>query len=132
MVKSLFILMFVSYPAFALDCGNVYRTIDLDECGRIELNKLDRELNQTYKYALNSFDKIGKDASGPADKSKLKQSLIQAQRFWVKYRDADCGTTYTLWSDGTIRGQMYLGCMISKTQERIKELKQYGEYGINP
>jgi uncharacterized protein YecT (DUF1311 family) len=127
-VLNAYFVAVLSFPAFALDCEKVMNTLDINACGQIELKKLDKELTQTYKMVLAKFDKISKEPTNIADKSKLKQSLIDAQRLWVKFRDADCNTTYTLWSDGTIRGQMYLGCMKSKTEQRIKELKEYNEY----
>jgi uncharacterized protein YecT (DUF1311 family) len=133
MTSSLFILIaffvaVLSFPAFALDCEKAFNTQDINTCEHMALTKLDQKLTQTYKMVLAKFDKISKEPTSIADKAKLKQSLIDAQRLWVKFRDADCNTTYTLWSDGTIRGQMYLGCMKSKTEQRIKELKEYNEY----
>lgn len=133
LLKRLFFLLLifgaVSTPTFALDCANIISSVDFNRCGQLELDKSDVELNRVYKSVLNSFDKIIKNKTNISDKSKLKQSLIESQRFWLKYRDADCSTIYIFWLDGTIRNQMYLGCMLSKTEQRIKELKLYNEAG---
>ena len=126
------ILLIASNPVLALDCDKASsNTVDVNDCRQVDLNKLDAELNQIYKHVLVKFDKLSKEppSLAVADKSKLKQELIEAQRLWVKFREKDCGATYTLWSDGTIRGLMYLDCKISKTEQRIKELKAYDEFG---
>jgi uncharacterized protein YecT (DUF1311 family) len=112
---------------FALDCERAISTPDVNACGQIELDKVELKLNQVYQRVLKQMDEISREKSDFADKSKLKKSFVEAQRLWVKFRKADCDTTYTFWSDGTIRGAMYLSCMTSRAEQRIKELKMYEE-----
>ncbi|MCB5184563.1 lysozyme inhibitor LprI family protein [Methylobacillus gramineus] len=128
-MKNLIILILLTYSSLglALDCENASSTPDINACGKIELDKIELELNQVYNRVLKMMDEISKAPSNIADKSKLKKSFVDAQRLWVKFREADCGTTYTLWSDGTIRGSMYLSCMMDRANKRIKELKDYEE-----
>jgi uncharacterized protein YecT (DUF1311 family) len=108
-----------------LDCAHAVTTPDINACAQLELEKKELELNQTYQRVLRTFDTISKTPSSVTDKSTLKQQLINAQRLWVKFRKADCDATYTYWSDGTIRGAMYLSCMLEKTKTRISELQAY-------
>lgn len=128
-LKKLIPLVLLTYSSFgfALDCKKVLTTIDVNACGKIELDKIELELNQVYSRVLKKMVAISKDPSNISDKSMLKKTFIDAQRFWVKFREADCDTTYTFWSDGTIRGSMYLACMADRAEKRIKELKQYEE-----
>lgn len=132
--RSFFLLLCLSlYTLFSmagdapasLDCANAISTPDINTCTKIELDKQELKLNQTYQRVLSVFDALSKPPMQGADKSKLKKQLIEAQRLWVRFRKADCNTTYTFWSDGTIRGVMYLSCMIEKTNARIKELEAY-------
>jgi uncharacterized protein YecT (DUF1311 family) len=74
------------------------------------------------------MDEVGKDGS-ISDKTKLKQNFVDAQRLWIKFRDSDCKTVYTLWSDGSIKNLMYLSCMRDKAEHRIKDLEDYKKYG---
>lgn len=120
-------LAFYSCTVFALDCNLAVSTLDTNACGQIELDKVELKLNQVYQRVLKQMDEISHEKSNVADKSKLKKSFVEAQRLWVKFRKADCDTTYTFWSDGTIRGAMYLSCMTSRAEQRIKELKMYEE-----
>lgn len=128
-MKKIIPLVLLAYSSFgfALDCEKALTTLDINACGKIELDKIELELNQVYSRVLKKMDEISKDHSNISDKSKLKKSFIDAQRFWVKFRQADCDTTYTFWSDGTIRGSMYLACMTDRANKRIKELKAYEE-----
>lgn len=122
-----FMLYFQSYSASALDCKRAISTPDINACGQIELNKVELKLNLVYQRVLKNLGEISREKSDFADKSKLKTSFVEAQRLWVKFRKTDCDTTYTFWSDGTIRGTMYLSCMTSRAEQRIKELKMYEE-----
>lgn len=122
---SLFILLLIlSNHAFSLDCDKATSTPEINECGQLELNKAENELNLVYQRVLKMMDKISKEPA-IGDKTGLKKSLIDAQRLWVKFREADCNTIYTLWSDGTIRTAMYLGCMRAGAEQRTKELRNY-------
>jgi uncharacterized protein YecT (DUF1311 family) len=120
----LFPILFLSNQVFALDCEKAITTPDINECGRIELDKVEKELNLVYQRVLKMMDKISKEPSAE-NNSDLKKSFIDAQRLWVKFREADCQTTYTFWSGGTIRGAMYIGCMQARAKQRIKELQEY-------
>ena len=128
MSKSIFLMLFFySCTVFALDCERAISTPDINACGQIELDKVELKLNLVYQRVLKEMDEISREKSNIYDKSTLKKSFVEAQRLWVKFRKADCDTTYTFWSDGTIRGAMYLMCMTSRAEQRIKELKMYEE-----
>ena len=110
-----------------LDCSQAVSTQDINHCTKIELDKKELELNQTYQQVLKQLDAVSKARPTSANQSTLKKQLVDAQRLWVRFRKADCDTVYTYWSDGTIRGAMYLSCMLNKTDTRIQELKAYTE-----
>jgi uncharacterized protein YecT (DUF1311 family) len=109
----------------ALDCANAMSTPDINACAKLALDLKEIELDQTYQHVLNQFEAISLSPSNGADKSKLKQQMIEAQRLWYEFRKAECDAIYTYWSDGTIRGVMYLSCMTEKANARILELKAY-------
>ena len=124
----IFIILFLHISlAFALDCKQAISTPDVNACGKIELDKVELTLNQVYQRLLKQMDEISREPTNFTDKSMLKQNFINAQRLWVKFRKADCDTTYLFWSDGTIRGSMYLSYMTNRANQRIKELKMYEE-----
>jgi len=118
------LLVIVSNQASALDCQKAITTPDINDCGRIELNKMEVQLNLAFQRTLKAIDIIRQEPS-TANKTDLKKKLIEAQRLWIKFRQVDCQATYILWSDGTIRGSMYMACMYARAEQRIKELKEY-------
>jgi uncharacterized protein YecT (DUF1311 family) len=100
--------------AFALDCKNALSTPEINECASIEQKKVEDKLNKVYQRIVKSVDN-----------AEAKKSLVEAQRAWVKFRDADCKAVYQKWIEGTIRGVMFTGCMQNRAETRIKELEDY-------
>lgn len=101
-------------------CKTQANTLEINECGKQELAKKDKELNAAYQQLMKKL--------APADKSddtkyaEVKKQLIEAQKNWIKYRDADCSAKYTLYEQGSIRGIVHLSCLREKTEQRTKEL----------
>ena len=102
----------------ALDCNKAVTTPEMNECAAIDQKKVEIRLNQTYQRVMKSLG--GSDA-------ETRKKLIEAQRAWIKFREADCAAVYQQHVGGTIRGLMYSGCMQSRAEQRIKELKQFME-----
>lgn len=90
-------------------------TLSITECSMVTHKAWDVILNERYRALI---------ASSPP---KLKLKLQKAQRAWIVSRDADCDAVYENWIGGTIRGPMYAGCMVEKTSERAKWLKEMRE-----
>jgi len=111
-----------SGEAVALDCSKAFTTPDMNECARIEQEKVEAELNATYKRALAFLD--GRDPPIKEDAARAKAKLIEAQRAWITFRESDCEAVYSLNSSGTIRTLMWIGCMRSRAEQRIKELNR--------
>ena len=61
----------------------------------------------------------------PAEK---KIQLRDAQRLWIKYRDANCGMYYSF-SGGTMDMLNGAGCELSMTKERADTLEWFVENG---
>jgi uncharacterized protein YecT (DUF1311 family) len=102
-------------------CDKAINTPDLNECLHQEHQRIDKKLNSAYQAALNRVSGIDDDQQ----RKVTKQELVEAQRLWVQFRDKDCGAIYDLWRGGTIRGAMYWGCMIARTEARTKELEAF-------
>jgi uncharacterized protein YecT (DUF1311 family) len=112
-------LFFLSQATFALGCDKAITTPDINECAATEQNKVEVKLNEKYK---NILQKLEDTKSGDVE---TKKALIEAQRAWVKFREADCNALYTYYRDGTIRTVMHTGCMQNHAEQRMKELKEY-------
>jgi uncharacterized protein YecT (DUF1311 family) len=127
-MKHLVFIVFslVVTQAFALDCNKAVSTPDINECARINQEKTEKLLNEVYRRVLKQIEEINKNPENESQKD-FKKNFIEAQRLWVKFREADCNNVYTYWSGGTIRGVMFSGCMQARAEQRIKELREYEE-----
>jgi uncharacterized protein YecT (DUF1311 family) len=124
-MKRFFLLfsIIVSFHAHAENpCDKAMSTQEINQCGQLEHKKSDAKLNSIYQAALKNIESQVDDEQ---QKKETKQGLIDAQRLWVKFRDKDCGAVYDYWKGGTVRGAMYWGCMISRTESRIKDLESF-------
>lgn len=100
--------------AFAVDCKNAVATPDINECAAVEQKKTEDKLNLVYQQVIKSIT----DA-------ETKKALTEAQRAWVKFREADCKAIYTQYKTGTARTVMYIGCMQGHAETRIKDLEDF-------
>jgi len=80
----------------------------------------------------NCFARSLKDADGNMQQlyEKLKEKLPaedfirlrDAQRLWLKFRDANCTAEYNLYGGGTAGPVAHLACLVADTRARIAEL----------
>ena len=96
--------------AAATDCANAATTVELNECSAARYKEADKRLNQSYADAKKTLD-----ASG----AKL---LLDAQRAWLKYRDANCAVAADMGRGGTIATMLATDCLADMTEARAKEL----------
>jgi uncharacterized protein YecT (DUF1311 family) len=106
-------------------CKKQDNTIEINECGQAVLKAKDAELNKVYQELMKSLTPM--DKTDTTDYAGTKKELAEAQRAWIKFRDADCSAVYKNWEQGTIRGIKYLACMTAHTEQRTKELRQWSE-----
>ena len=102
--------------AFAGDAGNPDEcdgsTPEIVDCLMAQHARWDKELTIAYQRAI-------KDATA-AEKDKLRE----AERAWIKYRDANCA--YYAAGEGTIARINTAACMRDMTKARAEELTSGG------
>jgi uncharacterized protein YecT (DUF1311 family) len=116
------LLLACSASAAAINCANAITTLDINECASREQAKVEAKLNKVYQRVLKSLDKPDEELE---KYSEMKKKLIVAQRAWVKFREADCDAVYAKSASGTMRTVLFIGCMQSHAEKRIKELEAY-------
>lgn len=85
-------------------------TVAMLDCNAAELKRHDARLNAQYKAAL-------------AAHGETQQALLrEAQRQWIKYRDANCGF-YAQLTGGTMDRLNSSSCMLEATARRADELE---------
>ena len=89
-------------------------TLGTSTCIQSETAAWDVILNREYKAVRTTLK-----AQDPA----LADMLLQAQRAWIAYRDAECALEYGRWGGGSIRTIVGANCMMLETAERAIELR---------
>ncbi|MDZ5698544.1 lysozyme inhibitor LprI family protein [Chelativorans sp. M5D2P16] len=106
-------------PAFAFAQDKCYDNAEsqaaMTECADAAFKKSDKSLNRLYKQ-------IEARLSDDADTKKL---LVQAQRDWIKFRDAECSFQTAGATGGSIMPMLVAQCMDDLTQSRVKDFEVY-------
>jgi uncharacterized protein YecT (DUF1311 family) len=97
--------------SYAVDCKNPMTTYDMRECASLDFEKADKKLNTAYNKLRKMQDKIG------------KQKLKDAQKAWIKYRDAKAVFDADAFRGGTAEPLLYTSSLTQTTKNRAKELK---------
>lgn len=100
-----------SFMAQARDCESPRTQLEVNECASERLTRADQALNQLYA-----------DYRKRLSASEARQ-FKQVQVAWIKFRDAACVFESSAVKGGSAFTMVHLGCLASKTEIRVKELK---------
>ena len=99
--------------------------VTIGDCLSQQLNRADVDLNETYQMVLAMLSDGAKQRS---DLTTTRQELVEAQRAWVAFRDRDClAVGSVIPGDPALESRNTL-CLITRTRQRVKELKAWTEY----
>jgi uncharacterized protein YecT (DUF1311 family) len=102
-------------------CVSATKTnVEWAQCGEAEIKRQEARLNAAWKQAFACFDGEAMAAS--------KQSFLEEQRLWVKWKDASCD----FYSDGQAFGRegqvlSYPACRAAVIQQRSQFLEKFGK-----
>lgn len=115
--------MVLAMPTFAFAQDKCYDDAKsqaaLNECADASVKKSDKKLNELYKQ-------IEARLKDDADTKKL---LVQAQRDWNKFRDAECSFQTAEAAGGSMMPMLIAQCMDGLTQSRVKDFEGYLKCG---
>ncbi|TVP91664.1 MAG: DUF1311 domain-containing protein [Pseudomonadaceae bacterium] len=109
-------LLLLAFAAIAdeepLDCSKAISTLEINACAALERDEAQAMLAHYFTAALehNAHD------------SELVAAIKLAQADWAQYQQSHCGSVYSMWRQGTIRGAMALSCETQLTRQRTHEL----------
>lgn len=102
--------------SFAADkCANAEDQATLSQCADASFKKSDKKLNDLYKQIEGRL----------SDDVDTKKLLIQAQRDWGKFRDAECDFQTSGAAGGSMMPMLVLTCRDALTQSRVKDFEGY-------
>jgi uncharacterized protein YecT (DUF1311 family) len=109
-------MLAMAAPSLAQDkCARAEDQATMSQCADASFKKSDAKLNALYK-------KIQGRLNDDADTRKL---LVQTQRAWGKYRDAECDFQTAGAAGGSMMPMLVAQCRDSLTQSRIKDFQGY-------
>jgi uncharacterized protein YecT (DUF1311 family) len=79
-------------------------------------------LNEAYRAVVASVDKADVP---PEARTKWHNALVEAQRRWIAFRDAECALTGYQWYGGTGRAGAETTCMTQLTNSRTEALQSH-------
>lgn len=110
------ILLFLAAAA-ATSCANAQTQADMNRCAGQDYARADGAMNRqwktTYAYMKN------RDARG----GSFAAQLLDSQRAWLKYRDAQCIIAGAEFEGGSLQPMAVAQCRARLTDLRTKELQ---------
>lgn len=76
-----------------------------------DAKKADAAMTAVYKKLMAAQDEKG------------KKLLLEAQRAWIKYKEAHCTSVANAYDGGSMQSMVYSGCITEITRARTKELQ---------
>ena len=115
---------FFIVPAQAADpapwvCDDAPNNAAHIQCADREFKKHDAELNKVYNQLLRQADNEAEPGYGPPP----REALLQAQRAWLTFRDANCHWKATTFYGGSQQAVIRVSCLALATRDRVEELK---------
>jgi uncharacterized protein YecT (DUF1311 family) len=93
-------------------CDDARTQTDMNRCAALAYARADTALNQTYRQVLEGIE--------PARKATLRE----AQRAWIRMRDADCELENAEFEGGSIHPMLFALCQAHATRLRTGQLRQ--------
>lgn len=108
--------LFVSTARAADDCANAQDQATMNECAGKDFNAADKKLNDAYKQIEGRLK----------DDAASKKLLVDAQRAWIAFRDAECNFQGGPRAEaGSMYPMVVASCQAALTNGRLKDLQGY-------
>jgi uncharacterized protein YecT (DUF1311 family) len=114
-----------------LDCNNPITQSAMNQCSAIEADVADAELNRVW--ALTRAEMIRRDRTTGAPQRDGRPgyypALLESQRAWLRYRDAQCLVAGYAARGGSMEPLLRNNCRQALTEQRTAVLRTMLEEG---
>lgn len=107
--------LFSSVAHAAVDCANASDQATMNQCAGQAFKAADKELNAVYQQITGRLK----------DNPDGKKLLVNAQRAWLGFRDAECKFSASGVAGGSVYPLIYSDCLTAVTKARVEAFKQY-------
>jgi len=105
-----------SAPAAEPDCMDTARSqTEMNGCAHQQYAEADAHLNAQYDTLISQLSEDGAQ----------QQMLVEAQRHWIDFRDAECRFNASAAEGGSAQPMVRLLCLANVTTRRSTELDYY-------
>jgi uncharacterized protein YecT (DUF1311 family) len=108
-----------------IDCANAMVQSDLNICAAQDWQAADDQLNAVWPKALAALKAA--DADLPDELKGGEKALLEAQRAWITFRDAQCKAEGYPMRGGSAEPLLVYGCMSVLTRERTEALARIAD-----
>ena len=103
-------------------------TLGMSLCAHSETQAWDVLLNAEYRQTLAWAKYMdAEDQENFPEFAKREAALRDAQRAWLKFREAECGLDYAVWGAGSMRHIAGSACYADMTADRTIRLRDIRE-----
>ena len=114
--------MVVPAEAQEIDCAYPTSQLEMTVCAQRGFEEADAELNAVYREAMAEMRQL--DQNLPDYQKGAADTLRDAQRAWIPFRDKACESYGFLARGGTMEPQLVASCLATMTRTRIEDLKE--------
>ena len=103
-------------------------TLGMSMCAQVETDAWDEILNDEYRQTMawaKAMD--AEDQHHFPEFANRETGLRDAQRAWLKFREAECGLDYAVWGAGSMRHIAGSACYADMTADRTIRLRDIRE-----
>jgi uncharacterized protein YecT (DUF1311 family) len=114
--------MILAALLLAAPCDELANQAEMNACAHQEFAAADAALNAQWKKTaavMKTRDEQDYDDGRPS----FSAALLESQRAWLKYRDAQCQISAYEMRGGSAESMLISGCQARLTRERTEELK---------
>lgn len=99
------------------ECANAMDMATMNKCAARDFADADDNLNEVYKNFIAKLER--------SEMKGIRQKLVEAQRAWIMFRDAECELRAFPYSGGSSYRLELSGCMLEETKKRTVVLENY-------
>jgi uncharacterized protein YecT (DUF1311 family) len=109
-----------------VDCANTSVQMEMNFCAEQDWEAADAELNRVYTSVMAEMKAM--DQTLPPELQGAAQTLRDAQRAWITFRDANCRLAGYPMRGGSAEPLLIYGCLGQMTLDRSAELRALTAY----
>ncbi len=109
-----------------VNCDSAETQVEMNFCAEQGFREADKELNSVYKQLMQVLrsKRNTTDSEQVAYNKKLENSVIQAQKRWLEFRDSSANIWRVKYEGGSVMPVIYYGVMTSLTKAQTRELQE--------